>query len=99
MIPVFGMFISTVPIALLTFAEYGILKAAISVIIITVAQQIENNIITPKVVGDTVGLSGFWILVTTLVGGGLFGFWGLLICIPVAATLKMLFSEIKMGRR
>ncbi len=95
MIPVFGVFISAVPIAILTFAEYGFLKAIISVMIITVAQQIENNIITPKVVGDTVGLSGFWILVTTLLGGGLFGFWGLLICIPVAATLKMLFSEFK----
>ncbi len=99
MIPVFGMLISTVPIAILTFAEYGILKALISVIIITVAQQIENNIITPKVVGDTVGLSGFWILVTTLLGGGLFGFWGLLICIPIAATLKMLFEDFKRNKK
>ena len=93
MIPVFGMFISTIPIALLTFAEYGFLKTLLSVTIIFAAQQIENNIITPKIVGDTVGLSGFWILVTTIIGGGLFGFWGLLICIPVAAALKMLFEE------
>ena len=95
MIPVFGVIISTLPIAVLTFAEYGILKALISTAIIFVAQQIENNIITPKIVGDTVGLSGFWILVTTIAGGGLFGFWGLLICIPVAASFKMLFSEYK----
>ena len=64
-------------------------------------KQIENNIITPKIVGDTMGLSGFWILVTTITGGGLFGFWGLLICIPVAASIKMLFNEYrnkKVGR-
>lgn len=96
MLPVFGSFISTVPVALLTFAEYGIAKAVVSVVIIIVGQQIENNILTPKIVGDTVGLSGFWILVTTLLGGGLFGFWGLFICVPVAATLKMLFKELKM---
>lgn len=101
MIPVFGVIISTLPIAILTFAEYGFLKAVISAAIIFVAQQIENNIITPKIVGDTVGLSGFWILVTTIAGGGLFGFWGLLICIPVAASIKMLFNEYrnkKVGR-
>ncbi len=98
MLPVFGSIISTVPVALLTFAEYGIAKAVVSVVIIIAGQQVENNILTPKIVGDTVGLSGFWIIVTTLVGGGLFGFWGLLICVPVSATLKMLFSEIKLRK-
>ena len=99
MIPVFGVIISTLPIAVLTFAEYGFLKALISTAVIFVAQQIENNIITPKIVGDTMGLSGFWILVTTIAGGGLFGFWGLLICIPVAASIKMLFSEYKSTKK
>lgn len=95
MLPIFGAFISSVPIALLTFAEYGILKAVISISIIIAGQQIENNILTPKIVGDTIGLSGFWIIFTIIAGGGLFGFWGMLICVPVAATLKMLFNEWK----
>jgi len=99
MIPVFGVIISTVPIAVLTFAEYGFFKTLISALIIFVAQQIENNIVTPKIVGDTMGLSGFWILVTTIAGGGLFGFWGLLICIPVAASVKMLFTETKLHKK
>lgn len=99
MLPIFGAFLSTLPIALLTFAEYGIVRAVISIIIIIMGQQIENNILTPKIVGDTVGLSGFWIIFTIIVGGGLFGFWGLLICIPVAATIKMISSEIKKIRR
>lgn len=95
MLPVFGAFISSVPIALLTFAEYGAVKAIISIAIIIAGQQIENNILTPKIVGDTVGLSGFWIIFTIIAGGGLFGFWGLLICVPVSATFKMLFEEFK----
>lgn len=99
MLPIFGAFLSTLPIALLTFAEYGIIRALISVIIIIVGQQIENNILTPKIVGDTIGLSGFWIIFTIIVGGGLFGFWGLLICVPVAATIKMISVEIKERRR
>lgn len=99
MLPIFGAFISSVPIALLTFAEYGIAKAIISIAIIIAGQQIENNILTPKIVGDTVGLSGFWIIFTIIIGGGLFGFWGLLICVPVAATIKMLFAEIKFNKQ
>lgn len=99
MLPIFGAFISSVPIALLTFSEYGIAKAIISIAIIIAGQQIENNILTPKIVGDTVGLSGFWIIFTIIIGGGLFGFWGLLICVPVAATVKMLFIEIKSNRK
>lgn len=99
MLPIFGAFISSVPIALLTFAEYGIVRAVVSIVIIIAGQQIENNILTPKIVGDTVGLSGFWIISTIIVGGGLFGFWGLLVCVPVAATIKMLFEEVKIRRQ
>lgn len=95
MIPVFGSLISTVPIALLTFAEYGIVRAVVVTAIIIAGQQVENNILTPKIVGDTVGLSGFWIIFTIIAGGGLFGFWGLLICVPVAATIKMIYEEIR----
>lgn len=97
MLPVFGTFISSVPIALLTFAEFGIYRAIASIVVIVAGQQIENSILTPKIVGDRVGLSGLWIIVTTLAGGGLFGFWGLLICVPVAATFKMLFEELVIG--
>lgn len=99
MLPIFGAFISSVPIALLTFAEHGLLRAVISIAIIIIGQQIENNILTPKIVGDTVGLSGFWIISTIIVGGGLFGFWGLLICVPVAATIKTISHEIKIRRQ
>ena len=99
MLPIFGAFISSVPIALLTFAEYGIARAVICIIIIIAGQQIENSILTPKIVGDTVGLSGFWIILSIIIGGGLFGFWGLLICVPVTATIKMLLAEVKSNKK
>ena len=93
LIPIFGAFISGVPIALTALSEYGITKALVALGIIVVGQQIENSILTPKIVGDTIGLSGFWILFSVIAGGGLFGFWGLLICIPVTATIRMLYKE------
>lgn len=93
LIPIFGAFVSGVPIALTALSEYGITKALIALSIIVVGQQIENSILTPKIVGDTIGLSGFWILFSVIAGGGLFGFWGLLICIPVTATIRMLYGE------
>lgn len=94
MIPIFGSFISGIPIALTALSEYGIAKALIALGIIIAGQQIENNILTPKIVGDSIGLSGFWILFAVIAGGGLFGFWGLLICIPVTATIRMLYKEL-----
>lgn len=93
LIPIFGAFISGVPIALTALSEYGITKALIALGIIVAGQQIENSILTPKIVGNTIGLSGFWILFSVIAAGGLFGFWGLLICIPAAATIRMLYAE------
>lgn len=94
LIPIFGSFISGVPIALTVFAEYGTVKTLIAIGVIIAGQQIENSILTPKIVGNSIGISGFWILFTVILGGGLFGFWGMLVCIPVAATLKTLYIEI-----
>ena len=92
MLPIFGALVSSVPVALLTFTEFGLYRALTAVAVILLSQQVENGIITPKIVGDKVGLSGFWIIVTTITGGGLFGFWGLLICVPVAATIKDIYN-------
>lgn len=95
LIPVFGAIINAVPVILCALSEYGIKKAVTAAIILFLGQQIENNILTPKIVGNSMGMSGFWVLFSAIFGGGLFGFWGMLVCIPVAATIKMLFSEFK----
>ena len=94
LIPIFGAIISAVPIAVTALAEHGFKKMLAAVLVIVAGQQIENNILTPKIVGSSMGLSGFWVLFSVTFGGGLFGFWGMFMSIPIAATVKMLYTEL-----
>lgn len=93
LIPYFGPFVGGIPPVLTTLADAGPTKALWTAVLLFIAQQIENNILSPKILGDHIGLSGFWILFAVVLGGGLFGFWGMLLSIPVAASIKMLFFE------
>lgn len=68
-------------------------QAAIFLVIFVVLQQIENNIIYPRVVGTSIGLSGMWVLVAVAVGGELMGVAGMFIMIPVAAVIQTLLRE------
>ncbi|MEG0091505.1 MAG: AI-2E family transporter, partial [Oscillospiraceae bacterium] len=56
-------------------------------------QQFDGNILGPKILGDSTGLSAIWVLVAIVVGGGLFGFPGMLIGVPTFAVLYGLVSE------
>lgn len=62
-------------------------KAVVFVIYLVILQQVEGNLIYPKVVGGSIGLPGMWVLAAVTVGGGLFGIAGMLIGVPLAATL------------
>ncbi len=62
-------------------------------IFILVVQQIEANLIYPRVVGSAVGLSGIWVVTAIVLGGGLFGFVGIVLAVPVTAVLYTLLSE------
>ena len=62
------------------------MKAVIFVIMMVIVQQIDGNIICPKIVGSTTGLSSFWVLFAILLFGGLFGFVGMIIGVPVFAV-------------
>lgn len=92
LIPVFGAFIGTAIGALLILFLSPI-KAFWFVIFIIVLQQFEGNVIYPRVVGKSVGLPGIWVLVAVTVGGGAFGFIGMLISVPVASLLYSLLRE------
>ncbi len=81
-IPTVGPFIGAVPSALLILVESPI-KCLYFVIFIIILQQIDGNIIGPKILGESVGLSPLWILFSILVFGGFFGFWGMLLGVPV----------------
>ncbi len=74
------------------------LQAVGFVVMFLILQQIENNLIYPKVVGTSIGLSGMWVLVAVAVGGELFGVAGMFLMIPVAAVLYTLLQEKTHGK-
>lgn len=92
LIPVFGAYIGTIVGALLILFVSP-LKALWFVIFIIVLQQFETNIIYPRVVGDSVGLPGIWVIVCVVVGGDLFGVAGMLLSVPICAVLYALLRE------
>jgi predicted PurR-regulated permease PerM len=96
-VPGIGPFLSAVPTILLGFTvspEIGVAAAVFSL----VWSQVENNIITPKVMGNAVELHPLVILVALLVGSELLGAPGALLAIPVAATLAVVVDEIRLER-
>ena len=85
-IPFFGPFIGAIPTALLILVQSP-MKALIFVIFILVLQQVDGNIIGPKILGDSTGLASFWILFAIMVFGGIFGFVGMIIGVPLFAVI------------
>ena len=85
-IPFFGPYIGAVPSAILIMLDSPI-KGVYFLIFILVLQQFDGNILGPKILGDSTGLASFWVLFAVLVGGGLFGFIGMVIGIPVFAII------------
>lgn len=96
-IPFFGPFIGAIPSVLLLMLEDP-MEAFYFVIIIFVIQQLDGNVIGPKIVGDSLGISSFWVLIAVLVGGGLFGFAGMAFGVPVFAVAYRYINKI-MTRR
>lgn len=91
-IPFFGPFIGAIPATLLVLIQSPI-HALYLVIFILILQQVDGNIIGPKILGDTTGLSSFWVLFSILLGGGVFGFPGMLLGVPVFAVIYYLLQE------
>ncbi len=92
MIPYFGPLIGVVPAVFITVFNSPI-KALWVAIFILILQQIDGNIIGPKILGDSVGLSPLWIIVAIIIGGGLFGVIGMLIGVPVVAVIRNLINR------
>ena len=92
-IPIVGAFIGCVVGAFLIFVNDPLL-AVWFVVMFLVLQQIENNLIYPRVVGTSIGLNGMWVLVAVAVGGELFGVAGMFLMIPFASVLYTLLQEV-----
>lgn len=91
-IPFFGPFIGAIPCAIIILLDSP-LKCLYFIIIIIVLQQVDGNILGPKILSSSIGLSSFWVMFSILVFGGFFGFWGLLCGVPVFAVIYELVSE------
>ena len=92
LIPMVGAFIGTALGAFLILLEDPV-KAFWFIVFIIVLQQIDNNIIYPRVVGKSIGLSGIWVLAAVTIGGNLAGVPGMLIGVPLSSVMYVLLGE------
>ena len=92
LIPVAGAYIGAILSALLLLMVSP-LKAVTFLIFLVILQQIEGNVIYPKVVGTSIGLPGIWVLAAVTVGGGLMGLVGVLLSVPIASVLYTLLRR------
>ncbi|SCY40469.1 AI-2E family transporter [Alkaliphilus peptidifermentans] len=92
MIPYFGPFIGAVPATIITFFDSP-LKALWILIFILALQQFDGLILGPKILGDSVGVSPFWIIFSITVGGKLFGLIGMFLGVPVIAIIRLVINR------
>ena len=85
-IPFFGPFIGAVPSAIIILMVSP-LKCLIFIVFIIILQQVDGNIIGPKILGSSIGINGFWVMFSIILGAGLFGFWGMLLGVPVFVVI------------
>ena len=85
-IPFFGPFIGAVPSALIILLVDPF-KCLIFIIFVIILQQLDGNVIGPKILGNSVGINGFWVMFSIIIGAGFFGFWGMLLGVPVFVVI------------
>lgn len=101
MIPVFGPFIGAIPSFVILFIVSPS-TALWFIVFIILLQQLDGNVIGPKILGDSVGLPTLWIMFAIIVGGGLFGIIGMFLGVPVFAVIYVIIKEtvaIKLNKK
>lgn len=92
-IPLFGPFIGAIP-ALLLVVIQSPWHALYLLLFIIALQQVDGNIIGPKILGNSTGLTSFWVMFAILIGGGMFGFLGMLLGVPVFALIYYIVRRL-----
>lgn len=92
LIPYVGTIIGTIPCLLMALLS-GFWESVVLLLIVIIVQQIDNIIITPKIIGDSVGLQPFWVIVSITAGGYLFGPLGMIISVPIVSVILYLVEE------
>ncbi len=99
-VPYLGLLIGIGPALILTLLEHGdILHPILVVVVFSVAQLLEGTVVTPKIVGDQLGMHPVTIIFAILVWGSLLGFVGMLIAVPLTAILSVFFRKIMANYR
>lgn len=98
LIPYFGAIIAGVLAVIVTLLTGGIIQAIWTGIVLLVIQQIDGNFIGPRIMGNMLKSRPLLIILAVTVGGNLFGVWGMILSVPVAMVLKMLFTELLVAK-
>lgn len=93
MIPYFGAIIAVVIATIITILTGGIGQAITMVIVVTILQQIDANIINPKIIGNSLKISPLLVIFGVTVGGAYFGVWGMFLAVPIIAVLKLIITD------
>ncbi|MCI8554790.1 MAG: AI-2E family transporter [Clostridiales bacterium] len=94
MIPYFGAIIGGVFCVLITLLSVGPTTALLVAVYIVVMQQIDGNLLQPRIVGNSIGLRPIYVLLAITLGGGLFGFWGIFLGVPTLAVIQLLIRDL-----
>ncbi|EHQ88043.1 AI-2E family transporter [Desulfosporosinus youngiae] len=93
LIPYFGPALGAVPAVLLALTHSPVMALKV-LLIIFVVQQLEGNVISPKLMGESVGLHPLWVVFALLACGEIAGFWGLFLAVPLAAVIRVILKHV-----
>lgn len=94
LIPCFGAIVAVCICALITLVTDGFMSAVILTIVLIVLQQLDANLIQPRLVGSSLSINPLLVIFGVIIGGGLFGIFGMFICVPLVALAKNIASEV-----
>ena len=93
LIPYFGAIIAVIITAIITLLTGGLWQTVIMVIVLIILQQIDANVINPKILGNSLKISPLLVIFAVSVGGAYFGFWGMFLSVPVIAVIKLVLTD------
>lgn len=93
LIPYFGAIVAVIIAAIITLLTGGLAQAIWMLVIVTILQQIDANIINPKIVGNSLKISPILVIFSVTIGGAYFGVIGMFLAVPVMAVIKLIVSE------
>lgn len=93
MIPYVGPIVGTILAAIMGLLSGNPLNILYAIIAMLVVQQIDNHILAPKIVGDSVGLHAVFTMMAILIGGSVGGLLGMLLAVPITASVRVIFND------